>query len=362
MNKIQNVVKDFLASSITDDLSLIVKSLPLSFKEWEEIIEYASMHGVLGIVFSQIEKLDKELLPPLDLLMEMLGQCQYQETVYDSQHAIISEFCGYLANRGVECKVLKGIAFSQYYKNPRLRISGDFDCYFASYFQDGNKLAEELGATFGESDYKHTHIEYKDLIIENHQYLTDFDNTKNGKRIEKYLRTLINEDCNRDNSSNALLPSDRFNAVFMIQHALHHFLNDGLTLRHVYDWAALMNKCRGLFLGNRIYQDLTYCRLDRFATVLTIICSNILNVPTSYKFPSSIDLSIANDVANDIFDGYEIPQGTGVLDITKRVFKRLKRQWHYRTINTEPYRVILWNTIAFSYYLHRKISIDEGDF
>ena len=42
---------------------------------------------------------------------------------------------------------------------------------------------------------------------------------------------------------------------------------------------------------------------------------------------------------------------------TLRILKRFKRMWHYRNLATEKYPVMIWNSFAFSSYIHRKVSI-----
>lgn len=243
MNKIQKATLAFLSSSLSGDIKIVKENLPLSEKEWMMLYLYASKHGVLGIVFHQIKKLDDNLLPPKEILMKIYGNSIQQVMISRRQKQIISELSSVLIKNGIKCKVLKGIAFAQYYNNPELRVCCDFDCFLGDDFEVGNLMFKKIGAEFEKADYKHVPINFKGFVVENHRYLTNFDNTENGIRVERYLRMLLREECKKEYLANIFIPNDRFNIVFMLKHALQHFLNEGLTLRHLYDWCSITKNC-----------------------------------------------------------------------------------------------------------------------
>lgn len=69
------------------------------------------------------------------------------------------------------------MAFAQYYPNPLHRECGDLDCYMMGKKEVGDKITVELGGAMEEAGYKHSHLTYKGLTIENHLFFTDFNNT-----------------------------------------------------------------------------------------------------------------------------------------------------------------------------------------
>ncbi len=58
-------------------------------------------------------------------------------------------------------------------------------------YEEGNRLAEILGAKVDIHDYKHSHISYKGLIVENHRLLTTARGSKEKKSFEMYLQNLL---------------------------------------------------------------------------------------------------------------------------------------------------------------------------
>lgn len=115
------------------------------------------------------------------------------------------------------------------------------DCYLKDKYEDGNKIANENGLTVDCSYYKHSKILLKGLTVENHQYLLPVKGSSKAKRFEQELRSWI-EDGNNEYISDSRLKatSPFFDAVYILAHAQEHFLNDGIILRHICDWAMVL--------------------------------------------------------------------------------------------------------------------------
>ncbi len=144
------------------------------------------------------------------------------------------------AKAGIKVYGLKGWAISTYYPKPELREFGDFDCYLGADFERGNKLAIAAGAQFNPHDYRHSHIYYKNLTIENHRYFLPIRGNSRNKYLERYLQAVIPND-KRIENSNIYYPSPQFHSLFIILHMLQHFLYENITLRHMLDWTYFVN-------------------------------------------------------------------------------------------------------------------------
>ena len=111
-------------------------------------------------------------------------------------------------------------------------------------FEQGNTIASKIGATVRFDDYKHSHINYKGLTIENHKFCTSIRGAKINKDFEKYLQQLLIDDkygISQLNDYPIYYPSPTFNALFLIRHAMIHFLYEGIKIRHLLDWACFIN-------------------------------------------------------------------------------------------------------------------------
>ena len=90
----------------------------------------------------------------------------------------------------IKCIVLKGLALASYYPDFSKREFGDLDCYLIknenTVANEGDLLAKRLGWNVEEAGYKHSHISYKELLIENHHFLTNFNQTKQGIKLKEF--------------------------------------------------------------------------------------------------------------------------------------------------------------------------------
>ena len=135
------------------------------------------------------------------------------------------EFAEEMEKREIPVVVLKGIAFAQYFPNPLFRECGDLDCYMMGK-EEGDLAAVELGGKVEEAGYKHSHLFYKGLTIENHRFFTDFDNTPTGILTEQALGELMLEEHTYLGNSKLRCPSANFNALFLLKHAQGHFMDE----------------------------------------------------------------------------------------------------------------------------------------
>ena len=355
-----------LADSVKGEAGFSVSLMTELKDAWEELADLAERHGVSSVVADFLECVPKEVLPPKLILLTLIGQKMEQESVYQRQWDIASQFADKLDKKGVRMYVLKGIAFSTYYRNPAMRECGDCDCYLLGSngekaYALGNEAAREIGweAAFG--TYKHSHIHADGLMIENHRYLTDFDNTTQGKKIERLLEDVIkNEDGTRIGDSKLVRPCAHFNALFLIKHALQDFIEGGLSLRMIYDWLVFLHAEQNNLDWNRLYEDMERCKLRRFADIMTVICRDFLGLQlTADGINPKYDKEMVEAVLKDTLRGgsHMIPNES-LAHKTVRILKRFARMWKYRDLATECVPVMIWNSFAFSSYLQRDIDME----
>ncbi len=92
--------------------------------------------------------------------------------------SLSAEYADKMYENGIPVVVLKGLAFGVYFPNPMSRECGDLDCYMMGKDREGDHITALIGGKVEDGGYKHAHLHYKGLTIENHYYLTNFNNTK----------------------------------------------------------------------------------------------------------------------------------------------------------------------------------------
>ncbi len=282
----------------------------ISNQDWEDIYNIGVQQGVAAIQFSGLQRLvdaHTDLpfqLPDRKLKMKWFAHAMQVDNHCKSQMKISSELAEIYAENGIRTVVLKGIAAGLNYPQPNYRPCGDLDCFLMGSYEKGNVIAEMVGAKVKRDHYKHSHISYKGLSIENHQFCTAIRGSKKAKAFERYLQSLLNRDETTMIGKTRLeCPSPMFNALFLTHHAQSHFLSEGIALRHLCDWAMLI----------RIQSDnidwakfKNYCEeygMNLFAESMTRLSERYLGI----KIPISYDISQDEErdryLLNEIING-----------------------------------------------------------
>lgn len=337
---------------------------PLSKKEWTEVYQLAKMHGMISVLMGELDKLPKRCLPPMDMLMFWLGQAAHRETTYRQQLDLSCEFADALAEEGIKCLVLKGLSVGSYYPAEKSREFGDLDCFLVKdsklAFSEGNSVGRRLGAKVEQSGYKHTHIHYKDLLIENHKYLTNFNETRQGVVIEKTMRSLALKGVHkRIKETNLWVPDAEFNVLFLLKHSLGDFLANDMTIKAVYDWAVFLKAEHEHIDWQRIRRLSEECRLTAFFEVMTQAAMTYLGLELhNGEMPIASHGRMADWLMRDVLDKSVVPRKKTLLMKAKRLLDRAERMVKYRRITTERIYTALWTTIRYRPNFHRDLNLE----
>lgn len=272
------------------------------------------------------------------------------------------EFAEAMKKSEIPVVVLKGLAFALYYPNPLHRECGDLDCYMMGKKEEGDLAAVGLGGKVEEAGYKHSHVSYKGLTIENHRFFTDFDDTLTGKLTERVLGELIQEEHTYIGKSKLRCPSANFNALFLLKHAQGHFINEGIRMRHVLDWALFLKGEQYNADWTRVLPMLEATRMAQFAGVMTAIACKHFRVNIHNKsllaLAEIVKPQVVDAVLADIMGEQPAIYVDGLWHKTKRILRRFRRMWKFRVLASESYPTMVWNAFAFSSYLKRKVVVD----
>ena len=301
-----------LGNSVPEEENL-ADFIVLTEDGWRHVIDLAREQGVLGIVLDGIEKCHTdstdytETLPQV-LRLEMIGEVLQIEQRNRQQMAVIDAVQRRWAEHGIRTMIMKGQAMGTYYPKPEHRSPGDIDCYLfsgerlsvigyrlsvreghtdstdntdgdGSGYRIGNEVARTFADKVDEGWYKHSQIFYGGQMIENHQYFVHTREGKSSKRLNQLLVELVNgERLSVIDGTGALLPPPMFNALFLTYHAMTHFLEEGLKLKQVLDWAMFLKKDGDKVDWEEFYRICDKFHLRRFADVMNTIAKQYFNV------------------------------------------------------------------------------------
>ena len=334
----------------------------LSQDVWKRVFEKCVQQGVTAVVFDFVRQLSKAEAPDMALLMEWLAAATSVEQTMRRMQMTAEEFAEEMEKREIPVVVLKGMAFAKYYPNPLHRECGDLDCYMMGKKEEGDRITVELGGQMEEAGYKHSHLSFKGLTIENHLFFTDFNNTPTGILTEQALGELMKEEHSYIGNSKLCCPSANFNALFLLKHAQGHFIDEGIRMRHVLDWALFLRGEQENVDWSRVLPMLEITRTTQFAGVMTAIAVEHLRIIIHDKglltLTKSAEQRMVEAVLADIMGDQPAIYVDGLWHKTKRILRRFQRMWKFRSLASESYPRMVWNAFAFSSYLNRKVVID----
>lgn len=332
-------------------------------KDWGVLFDVAQKQGVSAVVFDHVQTLPKEVAPPKEILVKWYSQTMYIERQLKKRFALSADFAAKMAEHEIPVVVLKGLAFAVNYPNPLSRECGDLDCYMMGKAKEGDGIVKVIGGTMEDGGYKHAHLYYEGLTIENHYFLTDFDKTPRGIYTERYLQRLIGGEQRKLKETHLLSPCADFNALFLIKHAQRHFIEEGINLRHLLDWAFFLKKEQDNVNWDQLLPEMEKCWLLRMAQVLTELCVekfgvevtvDALRIPAADKKGHQLVIQVMDDIMGGHPDIFK----ENFLQKCFRILRRFVRMWRFRDLADETYLTLVWNTFAFSSYLNRKVELE----
>ena len=316
--------------------------------QWIKLGEIAQEQGVLGVMLDGIDRLEatgygatRELSKEQKL--EWIGTVlQGYESRNQHQLGVIANLQKRWSDVGLQMMVMKGQAMGTYYPNPRHRAPGDIDCYLFDGYAKGNGTARAWADKVDEGWYKHSVISYKGETIENHQY---FVHTREGKKSKQLNQVLVDalkvRDFDRLSETEVLLPPPMFNAVFLTYHAMAHFLEEGLRLKQILDWAMFLKKNGGNVDWKEFYRICDQFHFRRFANVMNDIAVHYLGVKLENQ-PVTTSCPYTEKILQSTFNDKDYVFGRGQSGWANRwhiVRNLFKYRWKYNEIYQ---RSILW--------------------
>ena len=325
--------------------------------QWERIGDLAQEQGVQGIMLDGIDCLEatgygatRELSKEQKL--EWIGTVlQGYESRNQHQMAVINDLQKKWSESGLQMMVMKGQAMGSYYPNPTHRCPGDIDCYLFDGYAKGNEAAKAWADKVDEGWYKHSVISYKGETIENHQY---FVHTREGKRSKQLNQVLVDslkvDAFERIPGTDVLLPPVMFNALFLTYHAMAHFLEEGLRLKQILDWAMFLKRDGDKVNWNEFYRICDQFHFRRFANIMNDIAVHYLGVKL-YDAHITITSPYTEKVLLSTFNDKDYVFGSGKSGWANRwhiVRNLFKYRWKYNKIyQRSVIWQLWWYTVGF---------------
>ena len=296
---------------------------------WRNVLILAQKQGVRGLAYEALELLKQEneactCFPDRTTLMQWYAQTAFVEKMFVQHVALAKDVVELWKQHGIKTAVFKGLAHSRYYPKPEHREFGDFDCYLIDAYgerayRQGNEVARKKSLLVDDGWYKHSHIAYKKLTLENHQYFTSARRGGTDLALHKYIVEAIGNGSKLerlDGTEIYVLPVEA-EGLFMLYHSLTHFLVEGINLRHFVDWACWIKANQDKLEWSEFYSLCKRFRLDGFADVLNTIATKYFGVELNDKRIFADSKFAERTIESALYDDTSI-------------YNRGKGQWYQR--------------------------------
>lgn len=212
-------------------------------EEWAAMFEESFRQAVTGVMLGGIERLPKEQRPPIDLLLEWIGETQVNEKIVGLHQNRARELTKIFKDAGFRSCVLKGVGTATLYPNPQRRACGDIDLWVSGRRKDVMKW---LRTKYDISEVRWHHVDaliFDDVQTEIHFHATWLFNPLRNKRLQLFFEEEKLAQM-KERPEGFGYPSAGFNAVYSLVHSFHHLLECGIGFRHVIDYYYIVRKLK----------------------------------------------------------------------------------------------------------------------
>ncbi len=214
--------------------------------DWNAILELSIQQTVVAIVWDGLIKLPESLQPPRAIKLKWYSYVVKIEQSNELINRRLVQIVNSYKQNGINPILLKGAGVAYYYENPLHRSCGDIDLYVGiDGYQVANETVVALGGTNFLSDCEHhSHATLNGVVIENHRLMAVLFTPTQNRRFNLALSDWYPKDSVALSIDDFLVdvPPLEFNAQFVFLHLYRHFIEGGVGLRQLCDWAILMDK------------------------------------------------------------------------------------------------------------------------
>lgn len=339
MKESENILIQLVAKAISDNYCLNLDVFKNA--NWLEVMEIASVQGVWAVAFDAIELLPQDKRPDKSIIMKWFGKVVYMENCYENHKTTILKLADFYSENGFKMMLLKGYGLSKCWPKPEHRPIGDIDIYLGSegaepifgqkkVWEKADKVIyEKLNIEVDNTHHHHSVFFYNGISVENHfDFINSYDH-KSSRAFEAYLKKIVVEGYKQhEMSKNLYLPSDDFNALFVLKHCSGHFASTEINLRQMLDWLLLIKQHHDSLDWNRLYEAFDEFGLRRLAAIFGSIGVKYFGMSEKFFLELEKNEKLVERVLNDILspEFSECENGT----LMSGLWIKPRRFWHNR--------------------------------
>lgn len=317
--------------------------------DWEAVLRLSVRQSVVGVAYDALESLPSELRPERPTLLKWIGYVFQLEGSYERYKLAIFSLADFYAANGYRMMLLKGYGLASCYPVPSHRPTGDIDIFLGRggatspfgqkdvWKEADDVIHEKLGVKIDNTHHHHSVFVYKRYSVEDHFDFINVHDHRSSREFERRLKRMAAESYKvHPECPDLCLPSDDFNALFLLKHCSGHFASTEINLRQVLDWLLFMRTHHDSIDWKMLYDSLKEFGLMRFANILSAIGVNYLGMSSSEFYAMEKDEALNLRVLKDILSPEFKEREDGTL--LSGLWVKPRRFWHNRWKHRLCYR------------------------
>lgn len=252
----------------------------LTNADWNGVRRIAEKQAVAGLMADGISLLPQDMMPPFEMKMRFIADAMATARRNAEMAREMQRVCTLLQNSNVKVAFFKGQIAGARYSNPDHRTPGDVD-----FISDNPALAERLmvehRGKLGGIVPKHAEIWMDGVLFESHRMALDLAYPPSQAYFNRQIRRMLHEgvgkECVGDMEMPCLTPA--LEVCHCTAHINHHFLEVGIGLRQIADFAMLLTEKKSLIDIAELRRHLCGTHMLRFFRALEALCVEHLGMP-----------------------------------------------------------------------------------
>ena len=280
---------------------------------WSAFCEFAKKQTLMGVVFDGVQRLKKDVAPPLPLLMSWFGVSQK----IGQRNNVLNEATVAIYRKvvavGYPCCILKGQGNAVLYPNPSARTPGDVDVWVDASREEIRSLAHMLAkgnnGHVDDESLNHIGLTVNGVTVELHSTPGFMASFVYNRRLQTWLRQNVGAQCSNmvalpDGAGEVAVPTGAFNAVYQLYHLYHHYFYEGVGLRQVVDYYFVLvkNEERRVKNAMALERELKHLGLWTFAGAMMYVLHRVLGLSED-RMIAPMDSKRGRMLLDDILHG-----------------------------------------------------------
>lgn len=210
-------------------------------RDWSLIYSIAERQGIVGILYSGLERLDKGQGPKGEVLMRWIAQAQTIRNRNVQLFRLSADIVERFGKDGFRCCILKGQGLALLYPNPYMRTPGDIDVWVSG---GRRKVMEYVEKRCPGQTMRYHHVDFpvvKEVPVEVHFTPSYMNSPMANAKMQKWFEQMADlQYSNRtelpDGLGEIAIPTLSFNLVYILSHLYRHVFSEGIGVRQLLDY------------------------------------------------------------------------------------------------------------------------------